>query len=83
MVAAGAAAAGATRRVIVCGEHMANRVIPLLGIESLSIAANPWGDIVLLTAHAADPAIDGLELVLEGGQVGGVDLFEKVRALGD
>ncbi|MET0779932.1 MAG: four-carbon acid sugar kinase family protein [Microbacterium sp.] len=82
-VAAGAAAAGATRRLIVCGGDTSSRVIRLLGVESLSIAANPWGNIVLLSAHAADPAIDGLELLLKGGQVGSADLFERVRALGD
>ena len=28
-------------------------------------------------AHAADPAVDGLELLLKGGQVGGDDLFVR------
>ena len=81
-MAAGAAAAGATRRLIVCGGDTSSRVTRLLGVESLSIAANPWGNVVLLRAHAADPAIDGLELLLKGGQVGSDDLFESVRALG-
>jgi uncharacterized protein YgbK (DUF1537 family) len=81
-MAAGAAAAGTTRRLIVCGGDTSSRVTRLLGIESLSIAANPWGNVVLLTAHAADPAIDGLELLLKGGQVGTDDLFERVLALG-
>ncbi|SFS15006.1 Uncharacterized conserved protein YgbK, DUF1537 family [Microbacterium sp. cf046] len=82
-LAAGAAAAGATRRIIVCGGDTSSRVTRLLGVESLSIAANPWGNVVLLTAHASDPAIEGLELLLKGGQVGDVGLFEAVRALGD
>jgi len=81
-MAAGAAAAGATRRIIVCGGDTSSRVTRLLGVESLSIAANPWGNVVLLEAHAADPAIDGLELLLKGGQVGADDLFERVLALG-
>jgi uncharacterized protein YgbK (DUF1537 family) len=79
---AGAAAAGATRRIIVCGGDTSSRVTRSLGVESLSIAANPWGNVVLLTAHAADPAVDGLELLLKGGQVGDDDLFARVRALG-
>ncbi|MNL87062.1 hypothetical protein D3C87_2160480 [compost metagenome] len=54
----------------------------LLGVESLSIAANPWGNVVLLRAHAADPAIEGLELLLKGGQVGADTLFTDVAALG-
>ena len=81
-MAAGAAAAGATRRIIVCGGDTSSRVTRLLGVESLSIAANPWGNVVLLNANAADPAIDGIELLLKGGQVGADDLFERVLALG-
>jgi uncharacterized protein YgbK (DUF1537 family) len=77
-----AAADGATRRVIVCGGDTSSRVTRLLGVESLSIAANPWGNVVLLRAHAADPAIDGLELLLKGGQVGSDTLFTDVAALG-
>ncbi|MFB7894502.1 four-carbon acid sugar kinase family protein [Microbacterium sp. NPDC056044] len=73
---------GAARRVIVCGGDTSSRVTRLLGVESLSIAANPWGNVVLLRAHAADPAIDGLELLLKGGQVGADALFTDVAALG-
>ncbi len=78
-LAAGAAAAGATRRLIVCGGDTSSRVTRLLGVESLSIAANPWGNVVLLRAHSKDRAIDGLELLLKGGQVGGDDLFVRLR----
>nr|WP_277924675.1 nucleotide-binding domain containing protein [Microbacterium ureisolvens] len=73
----------AARRVIVCGGDTSSRVARLLGVEALSIAANPWGNVVLLRAHAADPAIDGLELLLKGGQVGADTLFLDVAALGD
>lgn len=76
-----AARAGATRRVIVCGGDTSSRVTVLLGARSLSIAANPWSNVVLLRAHADDPAVDGLELLLKGGQVGDDDLFERVRDL--
>jgi uncharacterized protein YgbK (DUF1537 family) len=81
-MALGATAAGTTRRLIVCGGDTSSRVTRLLGVESLSIAANPWGNVVLLQAHAGDPAFDGLELLLKGGQVGADDLFERVLALG-
>jgi uncharacterized protein YgbK (DUF1537 family) len=73
---------GAARRVIVCGGDTSSRVTRLLGVESLSIAANPWGNVVLLRAHAADSAVDGLELLLKGGQVGADTLFTDVAALG-
>lgn len=77
-----ASRAGAARRVIVCGGDTSSRVTRLLGVESLSISANPWGNVVLLRAHAADPAIDGLKLLLKGGQVGADTLFTDVADLG-
>ena len=74
--------AGVTRRVIVCGGDTSSRVTRQLAIHSLTIAANPWGNIVLLRAQSDDAAIDGLQLLLKGGQVGDTELFERVRALG-
>ncbi|WP_442577009.1 four-carbon acid sugar kinase family protein [Microbacterium sp. F51-2R] len=71
--------AGATRRVIVCGGDTSSRVTRLLGVDSLSITANPVANVVLLRAHSLDPEVDGLELLLKGGQVGPADLFELVR----
>ncbi len=76
-----AVAAGETRRVIVCGGDSSSRVVRLLGIRALSIAANPWGNVALLRAHADGP-LDGVELLLKGGQVGDDDLFERVRTGG-
>lgn len=78
-----AAEAGATARAIICGGDTSSRVARLLGVGSLSIAANPWGNVVVLRVHADGTALDGLELVLKGGQVGDDDLFERVRTLGD
>lgn len=72
---------GAARRVVVCGGDTSSRVTRLLGVDSLSIAANPWGNVVLLRAHAAGSAIEGLELLLKGGQVGADSLFTDVAAL--
>ncbi len=68
--------------MIVCGGDTSSRVTRLLGVESLSIAANPWGNVVLLRAQAPrHAAIDGLELLLKGGQVGSDTLFIDVAAL--
>lgn len=71
--------AGLTRRVIVCGGDTSSRVVRLLGIHSLSIASHLGGNVVLLRAGADDPAIDGVDLLLKGGQVGDDSLFERVR----
>ncbi|WP_210480098.1 four-carbon acid sugar kinase family protein [Naasia sp. SYSU D00948] len=72
-----------TRRVIVCGGDTSSRVVGLLGAESLSIAANPVGNVVLCRVAAAAGWLDGAEMLLKGGQVGPADLFELVRTLGD
>ena len=74
--------AGATRRVIVCGGDTSSRVVGLLGAESLSIAANPVGNVVLCAVGSSEAWLDGVELLLKGGQVGDDDLFEVVRTLG-
>ena len=71
-----------TRRVIVCGGDTSSRVTRLLGIHSLSIAANPWGNVVLLRAHAEATHLDGLGLLLKGGRWGADTLFTDVAALG-
>lgn len=70
------------QRVIVAGGDTSSRVTRLLGVESLSIAANPWGNVVLLRAHAPGSPLDGVELLLKGGQVGVDTLFTDVAALG-
>ncbi|GGF38979.1 hypothetical protein GCM10010922_12920 [Microbacterium sorbitolivorans] len=70
-----------TRRIIVAGGDTSSRVTSLLGVASLSIAANPCANVVLLKTHATDPQIDGIELLLKGGQVGDDDLFEALRTL--
>jgi len=79
LAASTALRAGLTRRVIVCGGDTSSRVVRLLGIHSLSIASHLGGNVVVLRAGADDPAIDGVELLLKGGQVGDDDLFERVR----
>lgn len=71
-----------TRRVIVAGGDTSGRITRLLDVDALEIAANPHGNIVLLRAWSSAPGIDGLELLLKGGQVGADDLFESIRTLG-
>ncbi|WP_312173848.1 nucleotide-binding domain containing protein, partial [Microbacterium sp.] len=75
-------AADLARRIIVAGGDTSGRVTRLLGVTSLEIAANPIGNVVLLRAASDDPDIDGLELLLKGGQVGAETLFDDIRSLG-
>nr|WP_269449688.1 nucleotide-binding domain containing protein [Auraticoccus cholistanensis] len=77
-----AVTAGLTSRVVVCGGDTSSRVTTLLTATSLEVVANPVGNVVLGRLTTADPALDGLEVLLKGGQVGPVDLLELVRNLG-
>ncbi|GAA4433550.1 four-carbon acid sugar kinase family protein [Georgenia halophila] len=72
---------GTTRRVVVCGGDTSSRVVTLLGAESLEIAANPFGNVVVCRVSAPESWLDGADVLLKGGQVGPVDLFETVRRL--
>lgn len=69
---------GLTRRVYVCGGDTSSRVMQLLDVRAFTIAANPWDNIVLLRAHSDDPTVDGIEVLLKGGQVGDPDLFIRL-----
>jgi len=67
------------KRVLFAGGDTSSHGVAQLGIDALSWAAPVERGAPLVRAHAADPAIDGLELVLKGGQMGGEDFFETVR----
>nr|WP_302053789.1 nucleotide-binding domain containing protein [Sphingomonas tagetis] len=66
-------------RVLFAGGDTSSHGVAQLGIDALTWAAPIERGAPLVRAHAADPAIDGLELVLKGGQMGGDDFFEVVR----
>lgn len=72
---------GSHSRVIVCGGDTSSHVLRQLGARSLSIAANPVGNVVLCRVASPNPWLDGTEVLLKGGQVGPVDLFELIRTL--
>jgi uncharacterized protein YgbK (DUF1537 family) len=65
-------------RVVVCGGDTSSHAVQQLGIYALTWAANiaPGGPLCL--AHSDGP-LDGLEIVLKGGQVGGANFFDLVR----
>lgn len=67
------------KRVLFAGGDTSSHGVAQLGIDALTWAAPIERGAPLVRAHAADPAIDGLELVLKGGQMGGEDFFETVR----
>lgn len=67
------------RRIMFAGGDSSSHGVAELGIDALTWAAPLDRGAPLVRAHAADKAIDGLELVLKGGQIGGEDFFEVAR----
>ncbi len=66
------------RRVVIAGGDTSSHSVQQLGIEALTFAARLTPGAPLCRAHSDDPRLDGLELVLKGGQVGTDDFFDRV-----
>jgi uncharacterized protein YgbK (DUF1537 family) len=66
-------------RIVFAGGDSSSHAVAELGIDALTWAAPLDRGAPIVRAHAADPVIDGLELVLKGGQSGGEDFFEVAR----
>ncbi|WP_314650752.1 four-carbon acid sugar kinase family protein [uncultured Microbacterium sp.] len=69
------------RRVVVAGGDTSGLVARALGIRALQMIAEVAPGAPLCRATADDPAVDGLEIALKGGQVGRPDYFTTVASL--
>lgn len=67
------------RRVVISGGDTSGQAASQLGIDALTAVAPLSTSAPICRAHSMDPAIDGLEIVLKGGQVGGPDFFAAAR----
>jgi 3-oxoisoapionate kinase len=67
------------RRVVLAGGDTSSHAVNQLGLYALTWAASTEPGAPLCHAHSDTAALDGLELVLKGGQVGSADFFERVR----
>ena len=67
------------RRAVVAGGDTSSHAVRQLGIEALTFAGKISPGAPLCRCHAAGSKLDGLELVLKGGQVGPENFFEMVR----
>jgi 3-oxoisoapionate kinase len=66
-------------RVVIAGGDTSGHAAAMLGIDALTAIAPVTPGSPLCRAHALDPARDGLQMALKGGQVGGDDFFCAVR----
>nr|WP_295827988.1 four-carbon acid sugar kinase family protein [uncultured Azospirillum sp.] len=66
------------RRVGIAGGDTSSLAVRALGCWGLSYRCTLAPGVTVSRTHADDPAVDGLELMLKGGQMGGDDLFERL-----
>lgn len=66
-------------RLVVAGGDTCGRVLTWLGVQRIEVLATPWDNAAFCRVTAPGEQIDGVEIVLKGGQMGTVDLFERVR----
>lgn len=66
------------RRVGIAGGDTSSLAVRALGCWGLSYRCTLAPGVTVSRTHADDPAVDGLELMLKGGQMGGEDLFERL-----
>ncbi len=66
------------RRVGVAGGDTSSVALRSLGAWALAWAGTLAPGVALTRLHAQEPALDGMELMLKGGQMGEPDLFERL-----
>ena len=71
-------AATGVRRIAIAGGDSSGAVASALDIAALTVLSQLTPGAPLCRAHANSAAMDGLEVVLKGGQMGSVDFFETV-----
>lgn len=70
------------RRAVIAGGDTSGRAAAALGIYALQAAAPVAPGSPLCLASTSDPALEGLEIALKGGQVGAPDYFALVQSGG-
>jgi len=67
------------RRVVVAGGDTSTHAVKQLGLDALTFAAPLSPGAPLCRGHAVGSPLDGLQLVLKGGQIGPEAFFVQVR----
>ena len=66
--------------VAVAGGDTSSAVVDRLGFRSLSFVKRMGSGVAVCRGHAIDGAVCRTTLLLKGGQVGDVDLFDRYAA---
>jgi len=75
---AGVLAAVPLSRVGIAGGDTSSHAVQALDAWGLSYGAPLAPGVALCRLHSAVPGLDGLEIALKGGQMGGEDFFERL-----
>lgn len=78
VVQARAAAGQPLRRIGIAGGDTSSLAVLKLGLWGLACQGVLAPGVTLSRARSDDPRLDGLELMLKGGQMGPVDMFERL-----
>lgn len=70
------------RRIVIAGGDTSTRAVMQLGLSALTFVAPLAPGAPLCRGHATGSRLDGLELVLKGGQIGPEDFFTQVLFAG-
>jgi uncharacterized protein YgbK (DUF1537 family) len=66
------------RRIGIAGADTSSFAVRALGAWGLSYLAPLSAGVTVCRVHADSPRLDGVELMLKGGQMGDADLFEQL-----
>lgn len=66
------------RRLGIAGGDTSSHAVQALAPWGLSYAASLGAGVAVSGMHCDDPALDGMELMLKGGQMGAEDVFEQL-----
>lgn len=66
------------RRIGIAGGDTSSLAVQALGLWGLSYRGQLGAGVTVSRTHSDVPAVDGLELMLKGGQMGGEDVFEQL-----
>jgi 3-oxoisoapionate kinase len=67
------------RRLGVAGGDTSSWILRTLDVWGLSFVGHLAPGVALCRAHAHDRNLDGIELMLKGGQMGPPDLFARLQ----
>jgi uncharacterized protein YgbK (DUF1537 family) len=67
------------KRILISGGDTSGHIVKALETQALEMLAPVSPGAPLCIATSVNPAFDGLELLLKGGQLGGDDVFVRLR----